>query len=188
MVLVVDNSGFSACIIASMARALGHDAMVVPDSLDAEYVRIMDYESVILSPGPGAGAGERLSGYLVSKNMGVPLLGLCSSMHLIAEAHGGAVTRCGALFSEDTLSHTGEGLFREMPQRFRVVLRQTHVIEKKSLPIFFDAQAYSSDGAIQGFSIPAKQLYGAGFDPSSCRAEHGKWLLHNFLSTSKKLQ
>lgn len=144
-------------------------------------MNVGDYSAVILTAGPGSLAGNSLGSILVKKNPGTPLLGICQGMHLIARIHGAAVVK-SALMCEDTLSHTGEGLFAGISQRFRVVLRHGHEIDRSALPREFEADAYSSTGAVQGISICGRKIYGTGFDPSNYRTENGIKIFYNFLN------
>ena len=182
MVLVVDNYGSTANITSAMVRSLGFSTMVVPCSTDPVSVKIQDYGAVILTAGPGSYLSGALSHSLVMNQKGVPLLGVCQAFELIAKLMDGAVVDAVPVMCEDTLSHTGEGLFRGIAQRFRVVLRQSHVIDKKKLPREFEAEAYSSSGAVQSISIASRMLYASGFDPANYRTEHGLKILYNFLN------
>lgn len=182
MVLIVDNYGSTANITASMVRSMGSGVVVLPCNTDPGSVDIRDYTAVILTAGPGNMAGNYLGCSLAGREAGVPLLGVCQGMDIIVRYYGGSVFRNDPVMREDTLSHTGEGLLSGISQRFRVVLRQFHAIDKKTLPQVFETEAYSSSGAIQCISIADKKVYGTGFDPSNYRTEHGLKILYNFLN------
>ena len=182
MVLIVDNFSSTAGITASMVRSLGFKTVVLPYNTDPAGVNIRDYSSVILTAGPGNMVAGSLGPGIVARQSGVPLLGVCQGMNMVARHYGGSVTKTGPVMCEDTLSHTGEGLFRGIDQRFRVVLRQAHEVDKKFLPQIFETEAYSSSGAVQSISISKEKVYAAGFDPSNYRTEHGLKILYNFLN------
>ncbi|HPS57826.1 MAG TPA: hypothetical protein PK514_06940 [Spirochaetota bacterium] len=182
MVLVVDNYGSAANITAAMIRSLGSGAVVLSCSTDPRDVNIRDYSAVILTAGPGNLLYDALGSSLANQHGRIPLLGVCQGMEMIVRQHGGSVVNTGHVLSEDTLSHTGEGLFRGIGQRFRVALRRNHTIDKKNLPQVFETEAYSSDGAVQCLSIASERVYGTGFDPSNYRTEHGIKIFYNFLN------
>ena len=184
MVLIVDNSGFTASITAAMIRSLGYGAAVLPCTTDYRSINITDYGAVILTAGPGNLVYETTGWIIAAQQGGVPLLGVCQGMELIVRHNGGVVAKSVPVMCEDTLSHSGEGLFRGICQRFRVVLRQSHTIDRKTLPQSFEAEAYSSNGSVQAVSILNKKVYGTAFDPSNYRTEHGIKILYNFLTIS----
>ena len=179
MILIIDNYGSSANILASMVRGLGLDVELCSDDMTGRDVRAELYKCVILSSGPGEG-GRGLSAGLIRSARGISILAICQSMNLAAVESGARLSASEPLFCEDTLSHTGEGLFRGIPQRFRVVMRQSQTIVKTSLPAVFEAEAYSSNGSIQGISCAERSIYGLGFDPAAYRTEYGLELLRNF--------
>lgn len=182
MVLLVDNYGRSANVLAFMVKSLGKEVSVVPDS-ETRYLEDLGFfESVILSPGTGAGTGDGLSDSIIRGHIQVPVFGMCQWMYRFLQEAGGTVVKSRPVFIEDTLSHTGEGLFTDVPQRFRIVLRQTHTIDRKTIPENFDTDAYSSDGSVQGINCNERKIYGTGFDPSSYRTESGLVILRNFLT------
>lgn len=182
MVLIVDNFSFTADITASIVRSLGFETVVLPYNTDPAGVNIRDYSSLILTAGPGNMVNHSLGSSLVARHSGIPLLGVCHGMNMVVRHYGGSVIKTRPVMCEDTLSHTGEGLFLGISQRFRVVLRQAHEIDKKSLPRVLETEAYSSSGAVQSFSIPKEKVYAAGFDPSNYRTEHGIKIFYNFLN------
>ena len=182
MVLIIDNYGFAANITASMVRSLGYAAVVLPCMTDPCRVDVRDYAAVILTAGPGNLSNGSLACCLAGQNSGVPLLGVCQGMELIVRQRGGSVAGTARFMCEDTLSHTGDGLFRGIGQRFRAVLRQVNAVDRKTLPEVFETDAYSSSGAVQAISIAGEKVYGTGFDPSNYRTEHGLKIFYNFLN------
>lgn len=165
-----------------MVRSLGFDAVILPCTTDPGRVNIMDYSAVILTAGPGNIDRDGLGCSLVNRQEPVPTFGICQGMYMIVRLYGGSVSDARPLMCEDTLSHTGEGLFNGISQRFRVVLRQSHAVDRKTLPQVFETEAYSSSGAVQGISISNRKVYGTGFDPSNFRTEHGLKIFYNFLN------
>lgn len=182
MVLIVDNYGTSANITAAMVRSLGFDAAILPCNTDSLRVNIRDYSAVIITAGPGNFDRNGLGCSLVDRQGTVPILGVCQGMDMIVGLYGGSVSDTATSMCEDTLSHTGEGLFSGISQRFRAVLRQPRVIDKKTLPAVFEAEAYSSCGTVQSISISDQKVYATGFDPSNYRTENGLKILYNFIN------
>lgn len=185
MVLLIDNSGTSVNILGSMVRSLGYSVITAANTTSSENFNAADYEAVILSPGMAVYDDSGLSSWMMRSETEIPLLALCQSMFRLVSLRGGDVTASGPVFREDTVSHTGESLFRGIPQRFRITERRFHSVNRGTVPDIFEKEAFSSDGSIQGISLSGSRVYGLAFDPCLYRAECGIIIISNFLDPGK---
>jgi len=183
MILLIDNyDSFTYNIVHSVER-LGHDVEVLRNDYEPGRIDFGRYTSIILSPGPSSPDNSGITLGVIEKNPGLPLLGICLGMQAIVQHFGGRIVRAPGIVhgKQDTISHTGDGLFHGLPQKFRVVRYHSLCAEKKSFPGVLDIEAYSTDGVIQGVKHKEKKIFGIQFHPESYMTEHGDLIFKNFL-------
>jgi anthranilate synthase component 2 len=81
----------------------------------------------------------------------------------------------------DDIHHTGVGVFKNLPNPFKVTRYHSLAIERGSLPAVLEVTATSSDGEIMGVRHKELNVEGVQFHPESILSEHGHALLKNFL-------
>jgi len=83
------------------------------------------------------------------------------------------------------IRHTGQGVFRDLPNPFIATRYHSLVVQKSSLPDCFEITAWTEkDGAIDeimGLRHKENGVEGVQFHPESILTEHGHQLLQNFL-------
>lgn len=184
MILLVDNyDSFTYNVVHSLER-LGEDVEVIRNDHDFNLIDFSRYKAVILSPGPSNPDNAGITLDVIEKNPGLPLLGICLGMQAIVQSFGGKIVRAPGIVhgKQDTISHTGEGLFHGVPQKFRAVRYHSLCAEKESFPETLDIEAFSSDGVIQGVRHKNKNIYGIQFHPESYMTEYGDDIFRNFLN------
>ena len=82
----------------------------------------------------------------------------------------------------DTIEHTGQGVFTNLPARFEVTRYHSLAIEQASLPDCLEITASTSDGEIMGIRHKQFAIEGVQFHPESILSEYGHELLNNFLN------
>ena len=190
MILVLDNYDSFTYNLVQYLGDLGTDPVVYRnDALGVQEALGLEPEAIVISPGPGVPGSAGISIPLISAAAGTtPILGVCLGHQAIGEAFGGRVVRATRLMHGKTTDvvHTGEGLFRALPQPLRVMRYHSLVIAPESLPAELEVTAWSSDRpagqeimAVQHRSLP---VYGVQFHPESIATEAGRDLLKNFLN------
>ena len=113
----------------------------------------------------------------------MPILGVCLGHQAIGEAFGGKIIRAQKVMhgKTDDIHHTGVGVFKDLPNPFKVTRYHSLAIEKSSLPAVLEVTATSSDGEIMGVRHKELAVEGVQFHPESILSEHGHALLKNFL-------
>jgi anthranilate synthase component 2 len=113
----------------------------------------------------------------------IPLLGVCLGHQAIGAALGGKVVRAKTLMHGKTsvISHTGQGVFRNLPSPMTVIRYHSLAIERESLPKDLVVTAWTDDGEIMGVQHRSLALHGVQFHPESILSEHGHAMLKNFL-------
>src|SRR5580658_10511623 len=153
------------------------------DEMNWEQIRSLDFDRVIISPGPGRPDRERDFGVSrdVILNAAVPVLGVCLGHQGIASLFGGQVVQVEPVHGQPSeIIHDGDALFRGIPQRFSAIrYHSLAVIE----PLADELRkiAWSSDGTVMALRHVTRPIWGVQFHPESVATEFGVELLRNFL-------
>jgi anthranilate synthase component 2 len=190
MILLVDNYDSFTWNLAHYLGELGAEVAVRRnDALSADDALAMGPRAIVLSPGPcdpdRAGICLELIGKAAAT--AVPLLGVCLGHQAIGQAFGGVVDRCPEVLHGklSALSHTGEGLFRGLPQGMRVTRYHSLEVRRDRLPDCLGVTAETDSGVIMGLAHRALPIHGVQFHPESIASEHGRDLLKNFLDLAE---
>ncbi|RMG32978.1 MAG: aminodeoxychorismate/anthranilate synthase component II [Planctomycetota bacterium] len=159
------------------------------DRISVDEILRMRPERVIISPGPctpeDAGISKALIRALPAE---IPLLGVCLGHQCIAEAYGAAVVRAERLMhgKVSQIHHTGEDLFRGLPNPFTATRYHSLIVPEASLPDVLEVTAWTEDEGfpreVMGLRHRERPVFGVQFHPESyLTAEPGIRLLKNFL-------
>jgi GMP synthase (glutamine-hydrolysing) len=149
----------------------------------AEEVLALNPRGFVLSGGPSsvheAGAPQ-LPSYVLES--GLPVLGICYGMQLLAQNLGGQVA--GAQRREYgpallQVTDLGCALFAELPFALQVWMSHGDRIER--LPGGFAVVAQSDNSPIAAMAHPGRQLYGLQFHPEVVHTPMGAEIIRNFL-------
>jgi GMP synthase (glutamine-hydrolysing) len=115
---------------------------------------------------------------------GVPLLGICYGMQLIAKHLGGALvplehSEFGP--AQLALEYADAPLFLGVPRESRVWM--SHGDSVTTVPPGFRALAHTARCAIAAIGDDARRMYGVQFHPEVVHTEAGSAILENFLHT-----
>ena len=180
-VLVVDLGGQYSQLIARRVREARVYSELVGHRLSAAEVAARNPAALILSGGPASvyadGAPDLDTGIF---DLGVPTLGICYGMQLMARDLGGAVERTGASeFGKADLEASGSELFHDLPPEQTVWM--SHRDSVTAAPTGADVTARSPSTPIAAFEDRARRLYGVQFHPEVVHTPHGQDILKNFL-------
>ncbi|MBL4668698.1 MAG: aminodeoxychorismate/anthranilate synthase component II [Flavobacteriales bacterium] len=146
-----------------------------------------NYETIILSPGPGLpdDAGilkEVISKYASSKK----ILGVCLGMQAIGEVYGGTLINLDKVFhgvaTPITITETSDLLFKGLPDSFDIGRYHSWVVSKENFPKELTITSIEENGQIMSLKHKEHNLYGVQFHPESILTEHGKEMITNFLA------
>ena len=181
-VVVVDLGGQYAQLIARRIRECSVFSYVVAHSATAERIAELKPQAIVLSGGPASvyehGAPEVDPGLF---DLGVPVLGICYGMQLMARHLGGTVERTGvAEFGRTSLTCTGEGrLLAKVPADLSCWM--SHRDSVTAVPEGAVVTATTPSTGIAAFEHAGRGMYGLQFHPEVVHTESGTEMLKGFL-------
>ena len=186
MLLMLDNYDSFTYNLVQYFGELGEDVKVVRnDQATVAEIAALDPARICVSPGPCSPAEAGISIALIQHFAGkIPILGVCLGHQAIAAAYGGKIVRAQKIMHGKTspVTHTGTGVFKDLPSPFVVTRYHSLAIERDSLPGCLEITAQTEDGEIMGVHHKSLPVHGVQFHPESILSEHGHALLRNFLT------
>jgi GMP synthase (glutamine-hydrolysing) len=179
-VLVLDLGGQYSQLIARRVREARVYSELVSHRATPDELRRRNPTALILSGGPASVYAEgapRVDPGLFE--LGVPTLGICYGMHLMAQELGGRVERSAGEFGKAELQAEEGGLFHDLPEEQTVWM--SHRDSVVAPPEGARVVARSEATPIAAFEAPRRGLYGIQFHPEVVHTAHGQEILKNFL-------
>ncbi len=182
MVLILDFGSQFTQLIARRVREAHVYCEIVPFNADLTKYRDRNVRGYILSGGPSSLTDPESP--RVDKTFfdsGVPILGICYGMQLVADSFGGKLLKSEhreygrALFRPDDTTP----LFRSLSNKSQVWM--SHGDSIVSLPTGFQVTGESDGLAVAAIADESRQIYGVQFHPEVHHTSEGKQILHNFL-------
>jgi anthranilate synthase component II len=191
MILLIDHYDSFTYNLYQFLGELGADIQVVRyDKYTLEEIHEWKPKAIILSPGPGHPEDiQQTIGLITTFYKSIPILGICLGHQAIGYAFGAKITAASQIKHGKTsnITHNGNRFFSSLSQPLEVMRYHSLVIEKNSLPPFFETLAVSMDDqeimAIKHITYP---LFGLQFHPESIGTKSGKRILNNFLQEIKE--
>jgi GMP synthase (glutamine-hydrolysing) len=182
-VVVLDYGGQYSQLIARRVRECGVFSELLPHHVGAAEVARRRPKGVILSGGPAsvyADGAPPLDPALLE--LGVPVLGICYGMQLIALKLGGRVQ--GAEVGEFgrsqlTVSEPGRLLAGTPAEQTCWMSHRDTVFAP---PLGFEALAASTASPVAAFESAQRGIYGIQFHPEVVHTPYGQQVLTNFLT------
>jgi GMP synthase (glutamine-hydrolysing) len=179
-IAIIDFGSQYSRLIARRIRELNVYCEILQPDATREAVREMDLAGVVLSGGPESvyAEGAPLAPGWVF-DVGVPVLGICYGMQLIAHQLGGKVAQAAereygfAVLRRNDQSVLLNGLEDEMP------VWMSHGDRIDALPPGFKAIAFSENSPIAAMAND-NDIYGIQFHPEVAHTPQGLELLRNF--------
>ena len=186
MLLMIDNYDSFTFNLVQYFGELGEDVVVKRnDEISLLDIEKLAPQRIVISPGPCSPTEAGISVATVEKFAGkIPMLGVCLGHQSIGQAFGGRVVHARTLMHGKTsqMTHTGVGVFTDLPSPYRITRYHSLVIERETCPDCLEVTAWTDDGEIMGVRHKSLAVEGVQFHPESIMTEHGHALLRNFLS------
>ncbi len=186
MLLMIDNYDSFTYNLVQYFGELGEEVVTVRnDDINLKEIEALKADRICVSPGPctphEAGISIPVLQHFAGK---LPILGVCLGHQAIGAAFGGKVIRAQQVMHGKTspITHTGVGVFKDLPSPYIVTRYHSLAIERASLPSCLEVTAWTDDGEIMGVRHKDFDIQGVQFHPESILSEHGHALLKNFLA------
>ncbi|MDQ4104829.1 MAG: aminodeoxychorismate/anthranilate synthase component II, partial [Actinomycetota bacterium] len=181
--LLIDNyDSFTYNLYQLLGEVNGVSPVVVRNDAEWSQVPVAEFNSVVISPGPGR--PDRTRDFGVSacaiRDSGLPVLGVCLGHQGICHLFGGAVDHAPQPMHGrvSQIYHTGVGILAGLPCPFPAV--RYHSLVATKLPDTLGAVAWTEDGIIMALRHRMQPIWGVQFHPESISSAHGRELLANF--------
>ena len=184
-VLVVDNYDSFAYNLVQYVGALADDVVVRRnDAVDADAVRHLDPDAIVVSPGPGTPDDAGVSVPLF-RELVLPTLGVCLGHQALCAANGATVEHAPRVVhgKPSMVTHDARGVFAELPERFETGRYHSLSVPEASLPDCLEPAAWTEDGVLMAVRHREKPHVGVQFHPESILTPSGNQLVSNFLDT-----
>ena len=182
MILVLDFGGQYAQLIARRVREARVYSELIPHDTPVEEISARKPEGIILSGGPNSvyeDGAPRIDPALF--DLGVPVLGICYGMQLMALMLGGEVgaVQIREYGRSDLRIKSHDGIFAGTADEQKAWT--SHGDAVFAAPEGFDVTAETPSVPIIAFENPEEGRFGVQFHPEVRHTEYGMEILKNFL-------
>ncbi len=183
-ILILDYGSQYTQLIARRIREAHVYSEIHPPTCRSAWIAAQRPKGIVLSGGPGSvydTDAPKLDPAILA--LGIPVLGVCYGMQLIAQHTGGQVARTGLREygrAEVCVAAT-DGLFAGFDPGERVAVWMSHGDSVRELGPGFEIIAASESSPVAAFAQPDRQLVGVQFHPEVVHTPRGTEILANFL-------
>ena len=182
-ILILDYGSQYTQLIARRVRESHVYCEIHPFNMPVAAVEAFKPKGIILSGGPSSvhDQGAPLADLAIF-NLGVPVLGICYGMQLMAHQLGGAVEKADRREygpAQIDIGESGE-LFHDI-EKEAVRVWMSHGDRILALPPGFSTTARSDNSPVAAMADPRRHFYGVQFHPEVAHTPQGKDILDNFL-------
>ena len=183
-VLILDLGAQYTQLIARRVREAHVYCEIHPPTRDIAWIRAFAPVGVILSGGPSSVYDEGAPSVPPELcDAGVPVLGICYGMQLLAHLTGGEVRQAGEreYGRAEIEVLVADDLFAGFAPGTRTPVWMSHGDRVDVAPAEWQVLARSANTPVAAFRHRARPLFGVQFHPEVAHTPRGAELLHNFL-------
>jgi GMP synthase (glutamine-hydrolysing) len=182
-ILILDYGSQFTQLIARRIRELHVYCEIHPPTVTAEWVRQWRPRGLILSGGPNSVYGDDVP--LVAPellSLGVPVLGVCYGMQLIAHRRGATVQPGKREYGRAEIElHRASELFYGFDEGEKITVWASHGDHVNEPPAGFELLASTSDLPVAAFRAQDEPLWGVQFHPEVAHTPRGAEIYANFV-------
>jgi GMP synthase (glutamine-hydrolysing) len=182
-VLILDFGSQFTKLIARRIREERVYCEIHPPTRSLEWIREWDPKAVILSGGPSSVYDEGVpttDGALLRS--GIPVLGICYGLHLIAQLEGAKVEPGRREYGRAELSIASpDGLFAGFEPGEKTTVWCSHGDHVDAPPPGYEALASTDTLPVAAFRAKDRDIYAVQFHPEVAHTHRGDEILSNFL-------
>ena len=182
MIIIADFGGQYNQLIARRVRDMNVYCEVVPYTKALEKAKELKPEGIIFTGGPNSVYLENAP--KIEKEiyeLGIPVLGLCYGMQIMAQTLGGKVVKGKEkeFGKTETKVDNSSKLFKDLEED--QITWMSHIDQVVELPDGFEKIAGTKNTKIAAMANVERKLYGMQYHPEVNHTEHGLNMLENFL-------
>jgi anthranilate synthase/aminodeoxychorismate synthase-like glutamine amidotransferase len=187
VLLLLDNFDSFTYTLADYLYQAGAEVVVRRNDVPLAELRQLDFQGIVLSPGPGApAAAGNLMAVLAEYHQRLPMLGVCLGQQALGEFFGARLRRAarpmhGKVSEIELLGDDPwlAGLPRRQPvTRYHSLALETSTLPPALIPLAYTADAERELMALRHATLP---LYGVQFHPEALLTTHGLAWLRNWM-------
>ncbi|WP_459130154.1 glutamine-hydrolyzing GMP synthase [Guggenheimella bovis] len=181
MIVIVDFGGQYNQLIARRVREAGVYSEILPYTASFEKIMEKNPKGIIFTGGPKS-VTDADSPEIDKRiyDAGIPILGICYGMQLMAKDLGGEVARSDVReYGKVDINLGKSKLLKDLPEASTCWMSHTYYVSK--LPTNFKGVAHSKDCPYGAMENVEKNFYAVQFHPEVEHTPFGKKLLENFL-------
>ncbi|HXX67650.1 MAG TPA: glutamine-hydrolyzing GMP synthase [Polyangiaceae bacterium] len=184
LVLVLDFGAQYTQLIARRIREQRVYCEIHPCTLSVEQVQAMSPSAIVLSGGPASVYAEGAP--TIDRRvfeLGVPILGICYGLQLMAHVLGGRVERASAreYGHARVVVERPEGIFHRFAKRETLDVWMSHGDRIAGLPPGFQTIGVSANTPFCAVGDSRRRIYGVQFHPEVVHTPRGADLMASFL-------
>ena len=181
-VLVIDFGGQYNQLIVRRVRNLNVYAELLPADVSVERIKSYNPVGIIFTGGPNSVFSDDTP--KISKeiyDLGIPLLGICYGMQLIAFQNGGTVVHATTReYGRQKIKYSENSVLFDGVEKDNVCW-MSHTDQVSELPAGFTVSATTDTCKIAAYENAARKLYAVQFHPEVVHTKQGNAILSNFL-------
>lgn len=181
-IVILDFGSQYTQIIARKVRELQVFAEIYPYSIDLEKLKALSPSGIILSGGPSSVYSENAPKPTFDLfSLGIPILGICYGLQLIAYSLGGAVDKAAKreYGRANLIIDKNDALFEGISKGTQVWMSHGDALTK--IPDGFEIIAHTENAPIAAIRNSQRKIYGVQFHPEVHHSIEGKKILENFV-------
>jgi GMP synthase (glutamine-hydrolysing) len=182
MIVVLDFGGQYNQLIARRIRDLGVYSELLPYNVSFEKLQALKPKGIVFSGGPASVYADQAPKCDPRVyELGIPMLGICYGMQLMAHQLGGKVEPSQSReYGKAVIEFRAQtGLVHQLEAEQQVWM--SHGDHVTQLPEGFQMDASTDNAPVAAMSNPEKQWYAVQFHPEVRHSLHGNEMIANFL-------
>lgn len=185
-ILILDNYDSFTYNLVHLVREIGDYQLEVHRNDKISLQDVVDYDGIILSPGPGLPSESGILCDLITEYASnKPIFGVCLGEQAIGEVFGATLVNLPSVFHgvarETEVLDQDDPLFKGVPTRFKTGRYHSWAVSDQDFPACLKITARDENGTIMALRHRDYDVCGVQFHPESVLTDHGRTIMENWL-------